>query len=663
MEALLADAALTGGPVTGGALTGGSATGGSVTGGSVTGGSATGGALTGAAPRARRRAAAVRNGPGRGPRSSASGSPARPARPPLRHPAPGHRPPHWDGFPLRDALAERLGLPVVVDKDTNAAAFGLPSPAAALTRSRTCTSVRAWAPGSSWRAASTGRAHRRGEFGHQVIQLDGPRCGCGNHGCVEALCLAAVADGDPARAGRLLGVGAANLVRLLDIDRVLLGGRVLLADPEPYRGGWPRCWSRTRRAPAAGPYRWRWPVRTGWRAPSWRVRRGWSSRPWSRSADRSARSADRARSRARWGASRRVRHGRGVRVAHRWGPNARRRPGPERRPCRCVRRHRDRRPPPGPLRSKGRRPCARPYRSPGRPGRRRRAGDGGRPRHRPPVAAARLPRPYVPAGTTRRASRRRAADGRPRPLRARRRVAHLARTAAQHHRCRVPRRAPRRGPVRGRPGTAPARRRLRVPRGGCWGGHWRRVSFVTTDEAENVGSSTASGLRPAAAPHGRRARTDPLPRPRAERRGRRERHDRAAPRRRRGLGRPVARLPLHGRRAGSGPDTNPGTSPKPRPREEPGGTAGAAGTASTAPGAPSAAASRVAPDAGPGGNNDAGGAGGGEEGGKGQAARPGSPPPAALRRCSDSRSPAPSSWRSASRSSSYAPRPPPEPGS
>ncbi|GDY43070.1 hypothetical protein SANT12839_039520 [Streptomyces antimycoticus] len=33
--------------------------------------------------------------------------------------------PQWDGFPLRDALAERLGLPVVLDKDTNAAALGL----------------------------------------------------------------------------------------------------------------------------------------------------------------------------------------------------------------------------------------------------------------------------------------------------------------------------------------------------------------------------------------------------------------------------------------------------------------------------------------------------------------------------------------------------------
>ncbi|MDX3135706.1 ROK family transcriptional regulator, partial [Streptomyces europaeiscabiei] len=39
--------------------------------------------------------------------------------------------PEWDGFPLRAALARRLGMPVVVDKDTNAAALGLAAVAGA----------------------------------------------------------------------------------------------------------------------------------------------------------------------------------------------------------------------------------------------------------------------------------------------------------------------------------------------------------------------------------------------------------------------------------------------------------------------------------------------------------------------------------------------------
>ncbi|BBJ43473.1 transcriptional regulator [Streptomyces antimycoticus] len=145
--------------------------------------------------------------------------------------------PQWDGFPLRDALAERLGLPVVLDKDTNAAALGLvtagTAPSAAYLHLGTGLGAGLMLGGDVYRGARTDA----GEFGHQVIQLDGPPCECGNRGCLEALCLAAVARDDHTDAARLLGVGAANLVRLLDIDRVLLGGRVVLADPEPYVRG------------------------------------------------------------------------------------------------------------------------------------------------------------------------------------------------------------------------------------------------------------------------------------------------------------------------------------------------------------------------------------------------------------------------------------------
>lgn len=69
------------------------------------------------------------------------------------------------------------------------------------------------------------------------MALDGPPCGCGGRGCIEALCLAAVAEGDVAEAARVLGTGAANLVGLLDIDRVVLGGRTVGADPDAYVRG------------------------------------------------------------------------------------------------------------------------------------------------------------------------------------------------------------------------------------------------------------------------------------------------------------------------------------------------------------------------------------------------------------------------------------------
>ncbi|WP_431946196.1 ROK family transcriptional regulator [Actinacidiphila sp. bgisy167] len=156
--------------------------------------------------------------------------------------------PGWDGYPLRDALAERLGLPVVLDKDTNAAALAVLPPGAGgeATAGGAGTGAVPGAgdsfgylhlgtglgaglvlDGTLHRGARTGA----GEFGHQAVALDGPPCACGNRGCLEALCLAAVGRGETAEAARLLGVGAANLVSLLDIDRVVLGGRTVLADP------------------------------------------------------------------------------------------------------------------------------------------------------------------------------------------------------------------------------------------------------------------------------------------------------------------------------------------------------------------------------------------------------------------------------------------------
>ncbi|MFJ4519478.1 ROK family protein [Streptomyces sp. NPDC088810] len=149
--------------------------------------------------------------------------------------------PEWDGFPLRDALAERLGVPVVVDKDTNAAALGLAvggeegvaGGSFAYLHLGTGLGAGLVIGGSVHRGARTGA----GEFGHQVVQLDGPLCECGNRGCVEVLCLGAVARGEVAEAARVLGVAAGNLVGLLDIDTVLLGGRTVAGAPEAYVRG------------------------------------------------------------------------------------------------------------------------------------------------------------------------------------------------------------------------------------------------------------------------------------------------------------------------------------------------------------------------------------------------------------------------------------------
>ncbi|CAL9467002.1 ROK family transcriptional regulator [Streptomyces sp. enrichment culture] len=162
--------------------------------------------------------------------------------------------PGWDGYPLREALERRLGVPVVVDKDTNAAALGLAVGGA----EGEAGGAGAEAGGAGARGGSFaylhlgtglgaglvfgGGVHRgartgAGEFGHQVVQLDGPPCTCGARGCIEALCLAAVARGDLAEAARVLGTGAANLAGLLDIDLVLLGGRTVAAAPGAFVHG------------------------------------------------------------------------------------------------------------------------------------------------------------------------------------------------------------------------------------------------------------------------------------------------------------------------------------------------------------------------------------------------------------------------------------------
>ncbi|MFI6344410.1 ROK family transcriptional regulator [Streptomyces sp. NPDC050560] len=163
----------------------------------------------------------------------------------------GH--PEWDGFPLRDLLARRFGLPVVVDKDTNAAALGLAlhrgagRGAPALGGPAALGGLSAFAylhlgtglgaglvlGGELYRGPRTGA----GEFGHQVVQLDGPPCPCGNRGCVEAICLRAVREGALGEAARVLGEAAANLVSLLDVERVLLGGRLVFAHRDLFARG------------------------------------------------------------------------------------------------------------------------------------------------------------------------------------------------------------------------------------------------------------------------------------------------------------------------------------------------------------------------------------------------------------------------------------------
>ena len=163
---------------------------------------------------------------------------------------------------LAAAVEPALGVPVRVENDVNAAAFGafaLRSVGAHGSRSMAYlnlgTGIAAGivADGELWRGAR-GTA---GEVGHISIDPNGPLCRCGQHGCIEALAGGgAIAErwgrpgalpvrdvfdaadaGDPLarelRIGLARGVAAAVRVLVLtaDVDVVVLGGGVTALGP------------------------------------------------------------------------------------------------------------------------------------------------------------------------------------------------------------------------------------------------------------------------------------------------------------------------------------------------------------------------------------------------------------------------------------------------
>jgi glucokinase len=177
--------------------------------------------------------------------------------------------PGWEAVPVKRILEDALGLPVSVENDANATAvaewrFG----AGQGTRNLIFMTV---GTGIGGGLILDGRLYHgtndlAGEVGHQTILMDGPLCGCGKRGCLEALAsgpaiarlaresmmygrhkrvlalaggkpgditaehvVQAAKEGDPfarqilEEAGTYLGVGIANLIQILNPERVILG--------------------------------------------------------------------------------------------------------------------------------------------------------------------------------------------------------------------------------------------------------------------------------------------------------------------------------------------------------------------------------------------------------------------------------------------------------
>ena len=199
---------------------------------------------------------------------------------------------NWRDEPLRDKVARRVRLPVVVDNDANAAAhaesrFG----AGTGHRLVLCVTLGTGIGGALVidQRVFRGSNGMAGEFGHMQVVPDGHRCPCGNRGCWEQYASGdalvrdarelveaesplahrlrqivqgdatkltgpqvtrAAMDGDPlaiqllGEIGTWLGVGLAGMAAAIDPDCIVVGGGVSAAGDlllEPTRLAFSRC--------------------------------------------------------------------------------------------------------------------------------------------------------------------------------------------------------------------------------------------------------------------------------------------------------------------------------------------------------------------------------------------------------------------------------------
>ncbi|HTL56177.1 MAG TPA: ROK family protein [Candidatus Limnocylindrales bacterium] len=181
----------------------------------------------------------------------------------------------WKDVPLKKDLEKVLDVPVFVENDCNIAALGV---YVAELKSKPRSMVGIFI-GTGIGAGLVvdgelygGFNHTAGEIGHMVLEVSGPKCGCGNKGCLEALASrtaifqqikAGIKDGqktiltemlgdnlEDLRSGDLrkairrgdkfvdrvvesaaeyIGIATANIINVLNPEVVVLGGGVIEA--------------------------------------------------------------------------------------------------------------------------------------------------------------------------------------------------------------------------------------------------------------------------------------------------------------------------------------------------------------------------------------------------------------------------------------------------
>ena len=157
--------------------------------------------------------------------------------------------PQWRDFALAERLADRTGLPVVVDNDAKALALGEGWCGAAVSERDYLAMVVSTGVGGGLVVDGRlldGAAGNAGHIGHVVVEPDGPTCACGRRGCLEAGASGLAIrreTGRPAseadlevrrRTGDLGGRAVATVVNLLDIPLVVVAGSVALGFGAPF---------------------------------------------------------------------------------------------------------------------------------------------------------------------------------------------------------------------------------------------------------------------------------------------------------------------------------------------------------------------------------------------------------------------------------------------
>lgn len=123
----------------------------------------------------------------------------------------------WRNEPLRDALAGRIPLPLIVENDANAAAWAEYRFGAA--REQAVVVCVTLGTGIGGGLVVDGSVYRGGygiacEYGHMTVVPDGRRCACGNRGCWEMYASGRALARDAAELAANSPVAAAAMIEL-----------------------------------------------------------------------------------------------------------------------------------------------------------------------------------------------------------------------------------------------------------------------------------------------------------------------------------------------------------------------------------------------------------------------------------------------------------------